>query len=84
MARLHKKVTELLGPELPDFAHALEKLPGGRVSGVVVSSAFNTLSHRKRQDLLQDILRDGLSDKELLAIGAIATLTPSEAYVKAS
>lgn len=81
---LYKKVIGLLERELPDFDHALEKLPGGRVSGVVISSAFDKLSHPKRQKLLQDVFRRGLDEAELSAVGAIATLTPSEASVKAS
>jgi len=62
---------------------ALEDLPGGRVSGVIVSSAFNSMSHQLRQDKLIRILKDGLTDDELSALGAIAALTPAEVTVKA-
>jgi hypothetical protein len=81
---LHAKIIRLLRRELPDFDHALEKLPGGRVSGVVISSAFDSMDHRKRQDKLWGILKRDLTAEELAAVGAIAALTPAEASVKAS
>ena len=70
-------------PHLKDLQDALEDLPGGRVSGVIVSSTFNSMSHRSRQDKLNTILKNGLTDAELSALGAIAVLTPAEATVKA-
>lgn len=81
---LHAKVVRLLRRELPDFDHALEKLPGGRVSGVVISSAFDSLDHAKRQEALWRILDANLDAAEMAAVGAIAALTPAEATVKAS
>lgn len=82
MAQLHKKISRLLRPHLKDLQDALEDLPGGRVSGVIVSSAFNSMSHQLRQDKLNRILKDELTDDELSALGAIAALTPAEATVK--
>jgi hypothetical protein len=79
---LHTKIIHILRQELPDFDHALDKLPGGRVSGVVISSAFNSMDHRKRQDKLWRILKRGLNAEELESVGAIAALTPEEATVK--
>jgi len=83
MARLHQKVVRLLRDQLSDLGDALEDLPGGRVSGVVISSAFNSLDHQARQEKLYGILKRGLSAQELAAVGAIAALTPAEASVKA-
>ena len=83
MAQLHQKIIRVLRPHLPDLHDALEDLPGGRVSGVVVSSAFNSLDHQSRQKKLNAILKRGLTVQELSAVGAIAALTPAEAKVKA-
>ena len=83
MAQLHKKIIRVLRPHLKDLEDALEDLPGGRVSGVIVSSTFNSMNHQSRQDKLKVILRDGLTAAEASAVGAIAALTPAEATVKA-
>ena len=82
MAQLHKKIISLLQQHLKDLRDALEDLPGGRISGVVVSSTFNSMNHQLRQDKLNTILRGGLTADELSAVGAIAALTPAEATVK--
>jgi acid stress-induced BolA-like protein IbaG/YrbA len=84
MGKLHKKIIGVLGAKLSDFEDALEDLPGGRISGVVVSSSFKSMNHQARQTTLSKILKGGLSDSELSAVGAIAALTPAEANVKAS
>jgi hypothetical protein len=83
MAQLHKKIIHLLQPHLKDLQDALEDLPGGRVSGVIVSSTFNSMNHQLRQEKLNTILKGGLTATELSAVGAIAALTPAEATVKA-
>jgi acid stress-induced BolA-like protein IbaG/YrbA len=83
MGKLHQKIIRALRAHLRDLHDALEDLPGGRVSGVVVSSSFESLSHQARQDKLKAILSRDLSDSELDAVGAIAALTPAEATVKA-
>ena len=62
---------------------ALEDLPGGRVSGVVISPSFESLDYSARQTKLSALLKRGLSAEELSAVGAIAALTPAEANVKA-
>jgi hypothetical protein len=84
MAQLHKKIIRVLQPHLKDLQDALEDLPGGRVSGIVISSTFNAMNHQSRQDKLSTILKSGLTAAELSAVGAIAALTPAEATVKAS
>jgi acid stress-induced BolA-like protein IbaG/YrbA len=83
MAQLHKKIIRILRAHLKDLQDALEDLPGGRVSGIVVSSTFSSMSHQLRQDRLNTILKNELTADELSAVGAIAALTPAEATVKA-
>ena len=83
MAKLHKKIIRVLQPHLRELQDALEDLPGGRVSGVVVSSTFESMTHEARQAKLNAILKGGLTANELAAVGAIAALTPAEATVKA-
>jgi hypothetical protein len=83
MAQLHKKIIRVLRPHLKDLQDALEDLPGGRVSGILISSTFNSMNHQLRQDKLSTILKSGLTADELSAVGAIAALTPAEATVKA-
>src|SRR4051794_10680893 len=82
MAQLHKKVIALLRPHLRSLKDALEDLPGGRVSGVIISPSFESLSYQQRQAKLDGILKAGLSADELLKVGAIAALTPAGAEVK--
>lgn len=84
MVKLHKKIIELLRQHLEDVQDALDDLPGGRVSGVVVSPSFKSMNHQARQKKLNEILRGQLTADELSAVGAIAALTPAEASVKAS
>lgn len=83
MGKLHQKLIRVLRPQLHDLQDALEDLPGGRVSGVIISSSFNTLSYQARQKKLNGILKRELTAAELSAVGAIAALTPAEANVKA-
>lgn len=84
MVKLHIKIIEALRQQLDDVQDALDDLPGGRVSGVVVSSSFKSMDHQLRQKKLSEILNSLLTADELSAIGAIAALTPAEASVKAS
>jgi hypothetical protein len=71
-----QKIISVLCPHLKDLRGALEDLPSWRVSSVVVSSTFNSMSHQSRQDKLNTILKGGLTAAELSAVGAIAALTP--------
>jgi hypothetical protein len=84
MARLRQKIVRVLRQHLDDFHDALEDLPAGRVSGVVISSTFNSLDHQSRQAKLNSILKRELTPQEFLSVGAIAALTPAEAIVKAT
>jgi hypothetical protein len=83
MGKLRQKIIRVLRPELHDLQDALDDLPGGRVSGVIISSSFNSLSYQSRQKKLNGILSRALTAAELSAVGAIAALTPAEANVKA-
>lgn len=83
MAKLHKKIVSVLRKKFVDLQDGLDDLPGGRVSGVVVSAAFETMSHQQRQSRLQSILENELTPQERSAVGAIALLTPAEASAKA-
>lgn len=83
MGKLHRKIIEVLRQHLDDVQDALDDLPGGRVSGVVVSSSFKSMDHQSRQKKLDKILKSELTTEELSAVGAIAALTPAEASVKA-
>ena len=84
MVKLHKKVIDVLRQHLDDVQDALDDLPGGRVSGIIVSPSFKSMDHQSRQRKLSDILKRQLTADELSAVGAIAALTPAEATVKAS
>ena len=83
MGKLHQKIIRVLRARLNDVQDALEDLPGGRVSGIIISSSFKSLSYQARQKKLNAILRRELTAAELSAVGAIAALTPAEANVKA-
>jgi hypothetical protein len=83
MGSLHKKIISVLRSDLADLTDALEDLPGGRVSGVIVSSSFESMDHQRRQKKLGTILQRKLTAAELSSVGAIAALTPAEANVKA-
>jgi acid stress-induced BolA-like protein IbaG/YrbA len=83
MGKLHQKIIRMLRPQLHDLQDALDNLPGGRVSGVIISSSFNSLSYQARQKKLNAILESELTAAEFAAVGAIAALTPAEATVKA-
>jgi acid stress-induced BolA-like protein IbaG/YrbA len=83
MAKVHQKLIRVLRPHLDDLQDALDDLPGGRVSGILISSSFEKMSFKGRQAMLMAILTDGLTAAELSAVGAIAALTPAEATVKA-
>lgn len=83
MGRLHQKVIRALKSHLQDLQDALEDLPSGRVSGVVISPTFTSMNYPSRQGKLKTILSRELTADEFSAVGAIAALTPAEANVKA-
>jgi hypothetical protein len=84
MGKLHKKIIEVLRPHLSDLHDALDDLPGGRVSGVIISSSFVEMDYRSRQQKLNTLLENALTPAEFSATGAIAALTPAEAKVSAN
>ena len=80
MGKLHRKVIKVLREHFGDVTDALEDVDNtGWITGVVISKAFNRLTHKKRQDLLWKALEDGLTSAEQSHVGAIAALTPAEA-----
>lgn len=83
MAKVHQKLIRTLRTKFKDVEDHLEDLPGGRVSGILVSSAFEQLDHGDRQKKVWTILKRSLSTKEFQLVGAIALLTPAELNVKA-
>jgi len=84
MDKLRKKVIRVLRRRFGDVTDALEQVEStGRVTGVVVSSAFNGLSDKERQVRLWQAIEDGMTPREQADVGPIAALTPAEANVKA-
>ena len=82
MDKLHKKVIRLLKDSLTDVVDALEEVQDAkRITGVVISSAFEGLSHKKRQTKLWQALHAGLTKQEQADVGPIAALTPTEAMI---
>jgi acid stress-induced BolA-like protein IbaG/YrbA len=61
-----------------DASDVEEISKGGRVGGVVVSARFSGIDQVDRQRLVWGALRQGLDPEQLLAIGLLMTLTPSE------
>ncbi len=82
MASLHEKVIGTLTKRFPDLVDGLETVTStGRVTGWVATAAFDDLDDRPRQDLLSEVLRDGLDHAELNNVGPIVALTPLEAEI---
>jgi hypothetical protein len=85
MATLHKKVIQVLRREFGKVTDALEQVPStGRVTGVIISPAFNKLDDGARQRRLARALKAGLTKEEESNVGPIAVLTPAEADAKAA
>jgi acid stress-induced BolA-like protein IbaG/YrbA len=84
MQKLHRKIMKVLRQKLENVEDALHDIQDSEtIMGVIVSSSFERRSHKVRQQMLWDILGDALTKEELEHVGAIATLTPAEATVKA-
>jgi len=83
MARLTKrKLLSVLRDAFGDVEDALEVMPE-RITGAIVSSAFDDMNHEQRQKKLKRVLREKLNAIELQQVSAIVGLTPAERYVKA-
>lgn len=84
MAKLHKKVIRVLRQQFGEVRDGLEQIEStGRVTGAVISSAFNGLDFDERQVRLWNALRAGLTPAEEADVGPIVALTPAESDVKA-
>ena len=85
MGKLHKKVIRVLKQSFSDVIDALDEVPEtNRITGVVISSVFEGLSHKKRQTRLWRALEAGLTKDEQEDVGPIAALTPAEAMIGTS
>ena len=84
MDRLRKKVMKVLRNRFGRVRDALEQVEStGRVTGAIISPAFNGIDFDERQDRLLRALKDELTPEEEANVGPIAALTPAEADVKA-
>jgi len=83
LAKLHKKIISVLRQRWPDVVDALDDVQGThRVTGVIITKAFNGLSHEVRQQRLWKLLNKSLTADDAENVGPIATLTPAEANTK--
>lgn len=82
MAQLREKVMSALRAALADAADLLEQTASGRVTGVVVSRAFDGRSHEERQQMIAAALNSALTVDELSDLGPIVAMTPNEAHVQ--
>lgn len=79
-AKLLKKVNNVLSKRLTDFESGLEYVKSTkRVLGFIISPDFKGSDHAKRQKLLNKALADKLSPDELLRVGPVVTMNPTEA-----
>lgn len=83
MEALEEKLKRLLEANLADGVADLETLPGGKVSGNVVSSEFEDKDFDERRKRIREVLADcvkknELADEEVLKISLFLTFTPDE------
>ena len=71
-----KSVLEHMG--FDDLVVKLEKAPGSKVGGYVISEHFEGMTQAQRQKYVWDYLEGQLQDDELKSIIAILTMTPEE------
>lgn len=82
MASILKEVEQVLRDRLSGFVSGLEEdRQTGRILGFVISSDFDDLDHRERQQKLRDALRSGLTSEQTARIGPVVTMTPLEADI---
>ena len=77
MASLKNEIEELLRSSLKNVEPHLERLPGGRVGGTIVTGDFSGVDHDDRQKRLWEIL-DQLPADRVSKVGPITALTPEE------
>ncbi len=74
------KLNHILSDELANFRSGLERgASNDRVTGFVISSDFDRLSHTQRQRRLATILERRLSEGERNRVGPIVTMSQAEA-----
>ncbi len=77
---LIQKLNQILDSELANFRSGLERgTSNDRVTGFVISSDFDRLSHEQRQRKLSAILARRLSEDERNRVGPIVTMSQAEA-----
>lgn len=79
MEQLLAKIKTLLSSR---FAGSYDELEGhalgGRVGGAFVWPGFDGMAQIDRQDLVRQVLREGLTREEELSVGLLLTFTPQE------
>ena len=84
MEELISKVERLLDAHFPsrDNKFELEEtVPGEKIGGSFITSCFNGMRQVDRQTVMRRMLREELSQDDILGIGLIWTLTPQEVAV---
>jgi hypothetical protein len=78
MGSLQEKLTRLIQQHLPESACDLETLPGGRVSGHVVSSRFEGQSFEDRRQVWRCFVEAHLESDEQARVSTVFFYTPAE------
>ena len=78
MEPLQQKLTEIIERRLDRGQADLERLPGGRIAGHVISPEFDDTDFLARRDKLNAILEEELSPDELREISILLNYTPEE------
>ena len=75
-----RKLRDILATELkleqPGFE--LEQLPGGRISGSVISDSFDGMKDSDRQKQIWDALEKALGEEAIRLVGTILAYTGAE------
>jgi acid stress-induced BolA-like protein IbaG/YrbA len=69
-------LTQQLGLASPRFE--LERLPGGKISGSVVSDSFRGLTDSDRQDRIWSALDEALGEQAANLVGTLLAYTDAE------
>lgn len=77
--QLERILTDRLDLEKPVFD--LEKLPGGKLSGSIVSDTFQGVDNIARQRMIWDALDEEFSSKSRDVVGTLLAYTKAEWHV---
>ncbi len=81
MAELIAKVEELLNKHFPSQSNKFEleeTIPGEKIGGSFITERFRGVDPVDRQTAMRRMLRENLSQDEIISVGLIWTLTPQE------